>query len=123
MMQIMVDTDLILEALLNRSCFAADAEKAFEVIQSGFVSGKITQLGLEKIYSVVSKQIGHERATIVVVEIQQFLDVCLVDDIMIGQARLLNLKDPESAIEVACASSEGNEAIVTLCPKILRVLF
>jgi predicted nucleic acid-binding protein len=116
-MQIWVDADFILEALLNRRDFSADAKKAFEVIQSGQVRGNITQLGLEKIYSVISKQAGNEAAAEVVAGMQEFLEVCLVDETRIQEARLLKLKDPESAIEVACALANGNGYILTLCPE------
>jgi hypothetical protein len=116
-MQIWVDADLILEALLHRRDFSTDAEKAFEVIQSGSVRGKITQLGLDRIYSCVLAQAGNEKAKIVVADIQEFLDVYPVGDTLIEQTRLLKLKDPESAIEFVCAMAEGIEAIVTLCPE------
>lgn len=116
-MQIWVDADLILEALLHRRDFSTDAEKVFEVIQSGSVRGKITQLGLDRIYSFVLAQAGNEKAKIVVADIQEFLDVYPVGDTLIEQTRLLKLKDPESAIEFVCAMAEGIEAIVTLCPE------
>ncbi|NEQ67722.1 MAG: PIN domain-containing protein [Symploca sp. SIO2D2] len=116
-MQILVDADMVLEALLNRSGFVGDSEDLLDILQTQHIQGYISELGLEKIYSVVSKLKNPEVAEEVVSEIRAIMLFCSVNSKLLQQARLLNIRDFESAVEVACTTAMNIGAIVTQDPQ------
>jgi DNA-directed RNA polymerase specialized sigma24 family protein/predicted nucleic acid-binding protein len=118
MMRVLIDVDLILEALLNRSGFVADAEEAYEMLQSQRIRGYVSELGLDKIYSVTSKLGSSESAEEIVAAIKQEVGTYPVDSTLVQQARSLNIRDFESAVEVACATAMGIGAILTQDPQV-----
>lgn len=117
MLQVLVDADIVLEALLNRSRFVADSEVLVEIVRTQKLQGYICELGLEKIYSVASRLGNPQVASEVVYGIQAMMLLCPVDSNLLQQARLLDIEDFESAVEVACAIALKLGAIVTQKPQ------
>lgn len=116
MLQVLVDADTVLEALLNRSRFVIASEKLAELLQSRQIRGYVSELGLAKIFSVVSRLRNSETAEEVVSEICRTLSLCPISPDLLQQARSLNIEDFESAVEVACAIAQKLGAIVTHKP-------
>ncbi|MEM8780896.1 MAG: PIN domain-containing protein, partial [Cyanobacteria bacterium P01_G01_bin.49] len=116
-MRILLDADLTLEALLNRHRFVTDAEKAYKILQLSPAQGYMTSCGLEKIYSITQNINGSEAAGAIVAGVKEVIEICNVDDSIIQQTRLLDIKDPESAIEVSSALANNIWAILTLYPE------
>lgn len=117
-MQILLDADLTLEAFLNRNRFVTDAEKAYQTLcLSSHMQGYMTSCGLEKIYSITQNINGSEAAGAIVAGVKEVIKICSVDDSIIQQARLLDIKDPESAIEVSSALANNIWSILTLSPE------
>ena len=116
-MQIQVDSDLILEALLNRSQFVEDAKICWQLLQLPHVQGYITESGLNQIRSHLIKLHDEQTADKVVSEIEKFIIVCLVNRCIEEKARSSPIQDFESAIEVACAIESNLSAIVTQTPQ------
>jgi predicted nucleic acid-binding protein len=117
MIRVLVDADLLLEVLLNRSGFVADAEEAFEILQSQRFQGYVSELGLEKIHSVLSKLEGSDVAEEIVAAIEETVETCCVNSTLVQQARSLNIRDFESAVEVVCATATNIGAILTSDPQ------
>lgn len=113
----MLDADLTLEALLNREIFATNSYKAYEILRlSPQIQGYMTSCGLEKIHSIVEDMKETEVADEMVAEVKKVIEICQVDSSIIQQVRLLNIQDPESAIEVASALENDIWSILTLSP-------
>ncbi|MEM7758674.1 MAG: PIN domain-containing protein [Cyanobacteria bacterium P01_A01_bin.40] len=115
-MKILVDSDWILELLLNRDQYKKEAEKLLPLLQSKLqVQVYATELSLKKIRSIVghnNPQLGEDSVSWVK---QNFDNRLLPFDLDIrDHARNLSIKDVESAIEVAIAQKENMGAIVTL---------
>ncbi|MDJ0795380.1 MAG: hypothetical protein QNJ51_00885 [Calothrix sp. MO_167.B12] len=112
MLRILVDADLILEALMNRQGLIVDdwelLERARPLIQI-----YLTDLGWQKIYNYTSRLSDRTIADIVVNWLQQTILICSVEQTTIQQARLSRLQDFESAVEIACAGDYQLDAIVT----------
>lgn len=117
MIRVLVDADLLLEAVLNRICFVADAEEAFEMLQSQQIQGYVSELGLEKIYSVLSKLEDSQVAEEIVATIEEVVETYPINSTLIQQARSLNIRDFESAVEVVCATATNVGAILTSDPQ------
>ncbi len=120
MIEVMVDTDLILEAFINRESFVADAEEAVELLQSHGIRGYISEPGIEKIHSVISRLATHKIAKEVISVIKEWIEVYPVDASLIEQARSFNIRDLESALELACAIKNKIGAILTHNPELFE---
>ncbi|UKP01380.1 PIN domain-containing protein [Nostoc sp. UHCC 0870] len=122
----LVATDLIFEAILNRSGFFPNAPRFFEILKSQQVQGYISSICLEKVCSVVRASVKNSEAyenseeevtkqTVSLIKNMR-ISICEVDSYVIQQARLLNICEAESAVEVACAIANNLEGIITLNP-------
>ncbi|MEG3861410.1 PIN domain-containing protein [Microcoleus sp. herbarium12] len=116
-MRIQVDSNLILEALLNRTQFIGDARNCWLLLGLPHVQGYITESGLNQIRFHLSKVEDEQTADEVVSEIKKIINVCLVNRCIEDKARSLNIREFESAIEVACAIEMDVSAIVTQNPQ------
>lgn len=123
-MRIQVDSNLILEAVLNRSQFIADASNCWHLLQLPHVEKYITESGLNQIRFHLRKLEDEQTANQVVSEANQFVSeiekiikVCPVNRQIQDKARSLYIRDFESAIVVACAIEMDVSAIVTQNPQ------
>lgn len=119
-MKILVDSDWILELLVNRHQYGKEAEKLLKILdEQSQAQVYATELCLDKINSFLGKedpQLGRDA-------------VSWVKDLLNGRilpfnnsirdlASNLLIKDFESAVEVAVAKQENIGAIITLNPEI-----
>ena len=115
-MRIQVDSNLILEAVLRRSQFIGDASNCWHLLELPHVEGYITESGLNQIHFHLSRLDDKKNADKFVSEIKEIINVCPVDRSIEDKAISLNIRDFESAIEVACAIEMDVSAIVTQNP-------
>ncbi|MBD2196725.1 MULTISPECIES: PIN domain-containing protein [Calothrix] len=112
MLKILVDADLILEALMNRHDCVEDVGKLLDIIHP-LIHVYITDVGWQKIYNYISCLQNPKVAKLVVNCLQQKIEICPIDNRILQQARSSTLKDFESAVELACVSHRHLHAIVT----------
>lgn len=117
MMKILIDADMVLEALVNRSGFVAHSKDLWELVQTEHIQGYISELGLKKIRSFAKKLETSKNAKKVVDGIKAKMSICSIDSHLVQQARSLDITDFESAVEVACAITMNIGAIVTQQPQ------
>jgi hypothetical protein len=116
-MKVLVDADLVLVACLNQGEWEEEVEKLWEMMESGSIQGHITEVGLDRVRFVVSNFEKPEIVDQVFFDIQEVLQILPIERSLFEQARLLNLLDFDSAMEVACAIAKNIGAIVTLTPQ------
>lgn len=116
-MRIMIDADLMLESLLNRSKFIEDSKDLWRVLENKEYQGYISSSGLSKIKGLIGEYRGKEIADIVAIKIQKIVSIYPVENCLWEKARLLNIQDFESAIEVVCAEQMKLSAIITQIPE------
>ena len=116
-MQVLIDADLVLERLLNRSGFVEEAKILWEMISVRQIQGHITKIGLEKIRIFSTELKDKENAEAVVSKLQEKIRICPVNECLLKKARSLNLIDFESAVEVACAIDMKLGVIVSQTPQ------
>lgn len=112
MIRILVDADLILEALMNRNGFIGDASELLDRVHP-LIQMHVTDVGWQKIYAYASCLRNTKIAEIVVDWLQEKIQICSVNQTILQQARSSPLKDFESAVELVCVSSQELDAIVT----------
>ncbi|MEA5568998.1 hypothetical protein [Anabaena sp. UHCC 0399] len=121
MFRILIDADLILEAVMNRSELTADVSKLLEMVDSS-IQMYLTNVGLQKIYAYTACLKNRQMANIVVDWLGENIKICIVDQSMMHTARLSPLKNFESAVEVVCLNHYQLNAIITNQPEDFREL-
>ncbi|MEA5514670.1 PIN domain-containing protein [Nodularia sp. UHCC 0506] len=116
MIKVLLDTDVILEALINRQEFTEDIRDLLDKVHP-LIQMYITDVGWQKIYAYARCLKNRNIAEIVVYWLQAKIEVCQVDHNILQNARLLPVKDFESAVELSCANYWQLNAIVTHNPE------
>jgi predicted nucleic acid-binding protein len=112
--RVLFDTNVLLDALLARKPFVADAAFLLNAVESRRIAGFISATTLTDIHYLVRRQTkSAETAMITITHLLALMEVCIVDRQVLEQAVSLKLADFEDAVQVACAISTGLEAIAT----------
>ena len=113
-MRVLVDTNIVLDYLLEREPFLQDAEALFEAIGSGEVVGYVTATTLTDIFYIARRQTQDvQRARQAVSSILAVMEICSVDRAVLEVALTLAMTDFEDAVQAGCALAQGLDAIVT----------
>ena len=113
-MRVLLDTNVLLDALLAREPFVADAAFLLEAVEAGRLEGFVAATTVTDVHYLVGRQAkSTEVATTAVTRLLKLMEICPVDRRVLEQAIALGLVDFEDAVQVASAISLGLEAIVT----------
>ena len=120
-MRVLFDTNVVLDALLAREPFVANAAFLMESVESGRVEGFRSATTITDVHYLVKRQTkSTEIAMVAVSQLMALMEICVVDRQVLEQAlsfvranTALELSDFEDAIQVACAMAVGVEAITT----------
>lgn len=113
-MRALIDTNVVLDFLLQREPFCQDVELLFQTIATGQVIGYITATTVTDIFYIARRQTQSiERARQAVSEILTALAICPVDRVVLESALNSNLVDFEDAVQISSAVAQSLEAIVT----------
>ncbi|HEY9603124.1 MAG TPA: PIN domain-containing protein [Allocoleopsis sp.] len=113
-MRVLVDTNIVLDFLLEREPFLQDAEALFDAIGSGRITGYVTATTLTDIFYIARRQTQDiERARQAVSITLAVMEICPVDRAVLEIALTLAVTDFEDAVQLGCALAQGLDAIVT----------
>jgi predicted nucleic acid-binding protein len=113
-MQILIDTNVLLDFLLEREPFLQDTAKLFEAIDSGQIIGFITATTLTDIFYIARKHTRSlELAREAVSSILETMTICPVNRNVLEAAFASGLTDFEDAVQIYSAIAQNLEAIVT----------
>lgn len=113
-MKVLIDTNIILDFLLERELFLQDAEALFQAISSGQLVGYVTATTLTDIFYIARRHTqSFERAREAVEIYLATMEVCTVNRTVLEAALTSSIPDFEDAVQVASAVTEGLDAIVT----------
>lgn len=112
-MKILIDTNIIIDYLVDRVPFADHAEKVLELCRSGKVKGFLTASAITDIYYVISKTIGREKSLEAIRTLCSILDIANVGKADILGAMELGMPDYEDALAAQCAKRIKADYIIT----------
>ncbi|QYX32209.1 type II toxin-antitoxin system VapC family toxin [Sphaerospermopsis torques-reginae] len=113
MKRIFIDTNIVLDFLLEREPFVEDAASLFAKIDAGEIAGFIAATTITNIYYIIRKAAGVTVAQDAISQILTDLHICAVDKNMLETAVALNFRDFEDAVQYACAMKSMVDVIVT----------
>jgi predicted nucleic acid-binding protein len=110
----LIDTNIVLDFLLQREPFFQDAERLFQAIDAGQVVGYVTATTLTDIFYVSRKHTRSiEQARQAVSETLIAMVICSVNRAVLESALGSGLADFEDAVQIFCAVAQGLDAILT----------
>jgi predicted nucleic acid-binding protein len=113
-MRILIDTNVVLDFLLQRDPFFQDAERLFQAISQDRVVGYVTATTLTDIFYIARRHTKSiEKARLAVSETLTAMAVCPVDRGVLETALSSNCADFEDAVQIFSAVAQGLDAIVT----------
>lgn len=110
---VFIDTDIILDLLLQREPFFEPALLLFSAIEAKRVKAHVSALIIWNIYYLVEKHASRKQARQNVARLRMLLSIIPVDEKIIDSALQSDFKDFEDAIQYYAARSRGIETIIT----------
>ena len=112
-MRVLLDTNVLLDVLLERPQFSSEADAIWQAAEEGSITAYVTSTTLTDIFYLARKQISRERAWEAVHLCLEAFELLAVDQKTVALAVSLLGKDFEDNLQVACASIANLDAIIT----------
>jgi predicted nucleic acid-binding protein len=109
----MLDTNVILDDILNRARHAEAAKKISQLVVNNIINGYVTANSITDIYYIACKYCDENTARIIVRNLLLTLNVVVVEGQDCLNALDLPLSDYEDALIVACADKAALPYIIT----------
>lgn len=115
-MRVLLDTNIILDVLLKREPWVSKSKSIWQANDDGRISGYITGTTLTDIFCIAGKITDFSTAQKAVTTCLEAFEICTVDRRAIELAVTFQGNDFEDNLQIATASIESLEAIVTRDP-------
>jgi predicted nucleic acid-binding protein len=115
-MRILLDTNVVLDVLLKREPWQADASALWQAVDGGQLTAYIPASAVTDIFYVARRLTDIVRARRSVQVCLDAFNVGTVDRAVLERAQVLSGSDFEDNVQIACAESNELDAIVTRDP-------
>jgi predicted nucleic acid-binding protein len=116
-MNVLLDTNIILDLMLEREPWRAEAEAIAEAGDDGRLQSHVCASAITDIFYISRKLIGAEKARRLVRQCLDLLQVVSVTRELLDVAERSDGIDFEDNLQIACAAEARLDAIVTRNPK------
>lgn len=113
MISVLLDTDVVLDFLLDRQPFAAAARSIWQAGAQGRADLYIAAITPINVFYIVQKAKGEGTARLLVSDLLQACRVCTCDHTLLLAALASSMRDFEDATQVAAAEFYQLDTIVT----------
>jgi predicted nucleic acid-binding protein len=113
MIQVLIDTNIILDVLFDRQPFVEDAVKLWQLVEAKRIIGYLTATTLTNIFYIARKQLGAERVREIIADLLAIFEIYPVNKEILSNALSLPFTDYEDAVQEAVARQAGVDAIIT----------
>jgi predicted nucleic acid-binding protein len=120
MKRLLVDTNVVLDVLLDRQPHAEASIAIWAAIEAGRAEGYMSAHAITTIYYLIQREPGPMKANQLIALMLRIFRVAAVDGLVLEQALRLPLAHFEDAVTVATAQVCGCDFIVTRDPKGFR---
>jgi predicted nucleic acid-binding protein len=112
-MNILIDTNIILDVLLNRAPFVTASKAVWQAHDDSKIDGHVAATTLTNIFFIVRKIAGLPDARAAICVCLDAFTICAVDRQILEMADKLPGNDFEDNVQIACATIADVSAIVT----------
>ncbi len=120
MKRILVDTNVVLDVLLDRQPYAEASGSVWAAVETGVSEGRLSAHAVTTLHYLVRKELGNIKARHMISTILRVYGVARVDAAVIQEALQLSAPDFEDAVTAAAARLADCDFIVTRDPKWFR---
>ena len=110
---ILLDTNVILDFFMERGEHYATARETMEKIEEGRLNAHVSASQITDVYYVLEKELSHEEALRIIIEVINSVRVISVDETTIRRATTLPMADFEDAVQTVAALDFGINIVVT----------
>ena len=112
--RIFVDTDIIIDFLIDRQPHAVSSSKIFDLCENEIVEICTSSLCLNNVHYIIKKVTGDAKARVIISDLLELIEVLGVTKVDILNALKSDFKDFEDAIQHSVAVNENNiKSIIT----------
>ncbi len=112
-MKILIDTNVILDVLIERKDFAEPAQKIFKLCEVKKVEGFISALSIPNIVYIMRKELDHDKIKNILNKLTLIFNVADLNSADLITASEMDFNDYEDAVHCAQAMRIKAEYIVT----------
>ena len=112
-MKVLVDTNVLLDVLCERSEFYEDSAAIWTMAEQGRLTGFIAAVSLTNIYYIVRRLGDHRKAMKSMVQLRDIFTLAACDGHILNQAIDAKLADFEDAVQYFTAIHAGADTIIT----------
>lgn len=112
MNKVLIDSDVILDLLLNREPFAEDAAQLLTRCEQKQVQGFVTPIIFSNLYYVLRKLTTHEKIIQELKKLLDLVDILHIDKPVIAAALQSKFKDFEDALQSHAAENQNNIKVI-----------
>ena len=112
-MVVLIDTNILLDVLLERQPYCNEALRVLKLAESGAVKGWIAANSVDNIYYISRRQLSSEQTRQLLKDLLQIFHVVSPAKKDLLWAINSDMADLEDAIQAACAAKAGAKAIIT----------
>lgn len=112
-MKILLDTNIVLDVLMDRMPFADAATELFSKVEDGTIIGYLCGTTITTVYYLAAKTVGAPRAREEIKKLLSLFEVAPVNRPVLESALVADFSDFEDAVIHEAACHVGAEAIVT----------
>ncbi|MCY2995883.1 MAG: PIN domain-containing protein [Planctomycetota bacterium] len=113
MIRVLLDTNIVLDALLDRAPWNADARAIWEAQLGGRLAAHVTASSLTDVFYVARRHAGRDRAWLAIRACLDQLHVIALGINELREALQMPGNDFEDNVQTACAMAAEVDAIVT----------
>ena len=116
-MKVLLDTNVVLDVLLDRKPHVADSARIFRLVEEGKVSGLLCATTLTTLDVLLTQSLGRSDSRPVLARLLRLFDIAPVTRAVIEGALRRAMTDFEDAVLVHAARQAGADAVITRNPK------
>ncbi len=116
-MKVLLDTNVVLDVLLDRKPHVADSARIFRLVEEGQVAGLLCATTLTTLDYLLTQSLGRPDSRSVLARLLRLFDIAPVTRAVIEGALRSEMADFEDAVLVYAARQAGADAVVTHNPK------
>ena len=112
-MKILLDTNIVLDLLLEREPFCNDAKDIFTMIESNKISGFLCATSITTIYYLINKSVEKSKADEIVEQLLQLFNIADVNKNILIKSLKNNGKDFEDSVIYTSAEYFNIDMVIT----------
>jgi len=122
-MRILIDTNVILDVILQRSPFDAASYKVLKNAEEKIIEAYIASFAVTDLYYFISKNLGNDKAALAIKALLNIVKLIGITNKDVEKAlRNPSIKDLEDALQVQCARKVKADYIITRDDKLKKLV-